>query len=390
MSFKFPHRQHGFTLTEILVAVAIGLISTVVIFKALQNSNIVSKNVNGGSDSNTTGLVGLYMVERDIRQAGYGLNDETIVGCNVHYQHSDLTLPTDINNGTAILAPAVVNTDASGNPMIRIAYAGYKNILHTRLTRNYNGGVQPITVVNNYGSETPGTVLLLGGYTKLPGQAFQVFTNSPSGANPNHTPCVIQELSRFVSPEMYMEPDTVTGKLNPATGHGIAMDQETKVFNLGSIAPADLGQPSNIPVWNEYRVNKASATLEVKNLFLEDTYRTVANNIVDMYADYIMRDGTETDAEPTSTQEWNNVVGIRMALLSRSTSPDYSKGTVCRTDPTNVDSITQPGSGALTTSYLDTAGNAIQFTLNNTNDAFCYRYKIHESRVMMRNTVWRP
>ena len=394
--------QKGFTLTEVMVAVAIGLISSVVIFKAMQSSNIINTAVGGGADSTTNGQIALYSIERDIRMAGYGMNEQSAVGCRVIYTNSNLTLPTDIVNNNAILAPvslSVINgsnlqtlTDAQNNPTIRVAYAGLKFVANSRLTRDFNGGNQPLAITNQFGFTDPGTVLLLTG---------------PAAPTVSMTPCMTRQVTGVSGSDIFIQASPAFPLNNAA---GVAMtnsrDIEYKVFSMGSLAAANLNVPANIPNWNEYRVNRANATLEVRNLFTTTDFTTVANNIADMYVDYLLADGTvqasnaktqtlkdSTTNDLSVSRGWNNIVGVRVALLSRGSAPDYSQGSICKTEPTNAKTVTPPTSPTLQPNFLDNAGNLVApFVLNTTinPDAHCYRYRVHQSVIMMRNMTWRP
>ena len=396
--------QKGFTLTEVMVAVAIGLISSVVIFKAMQSSNVINTAVGGSADSTTNGQIALYSMERDIRMAGYGLNEQSAVGCRVRYTNSNLTLPTDIVNNNAIMAPvslSVINgsniqtlTDASNNPMLRVAYAGSKFVANSRLTRDFNGGNQALALTNQYGFTDPGTVLLLTG---------------PAAPTASMTPCMTRQVTDIdTSGTDILIQASPAFPLNNAAGVAMtnSLDIEYKVFSIGSLAAANLSVPANIPNWNEYRVNRANATLEVRNLFTTTNYTTVASNIADMYVDYLLADGTvqasnaktqtlkdSTTNDLSVSSGWNNIVGIRVALLSRGSAPDYSQGSICKTEPTNAKTVTPPTSPTLQPNFLNNAGNLVApFVLNTTinPNAHCYRYKVHQSVIMMRNMTWRP
>ena len=74
-------RQNGMTLVEILVAVAIGMIGIVIITQAYLTSDNFNRSTLGESGAQTNGLIGLYTIERDVRNAGYGIADSAALGC---------------------------------------------------------------------------------------------------------------------------------------------------------------------------------------------------------------------------------------------------------------------------------------------------------------------
>lgn len=76
-TMSFPSsssRGHrGFSLVELLVAVLIGLVATLVITQTFQFFEGRKRATTGGADVLTNGAVALYLMERDLRQAGYGM-----------------------------------------------------------------------------------------------------------------------------------------------------------------------------------------------------------------------------------------------------------------------------------------------------------------------------
>ncbi len=398
----YRHRQHGFTLTEILVGIAIGLFSILVMYKALQSSNVVSSNVSGGADSSVNAQIALYLLERDILMAGYGINHANAVGCNIAYSNDNVTLPTDITGGQAIFAPVsgsrlnggniVQLRDANDWPLLRVAYAGNKYVANAKLTRDVNGANQPLTVTNAYGMDTPGNVLLI--------------TANPDMGNAL-TGCMIRQTTGTTSNEIQIAAGGGAG-MNNSTGLSMQNYQtnDYKVFNIGSVAGVNANLPANWPMWNEYRVNPLTATLEVRNLFMETAYRPVAQNVIDMRVEYVLTDGTiqqmgdriqamkdGTSNNLGTSAGWNRITGVRVALLTRSTAPDYSKGAACRTNPNDANTITQPNSPELQSKFRTNTGALVApFVLDRTRvpEAHCYRYKIQESIITMRNMTWRP
>ena len=392
-------KQHGFTLTEILVAVAIGLIGTLVVFKALQSTNIVAKNTSGGADAATVGSIALYSLERDIRVAGYGINDSRLIGCKVLMQNASMALPADIaantlTAGTAAFAPAIiVGTQAA--PTLRVAYAGGRTIVSTKLTQAQSGtSNEAIRVINLYGLKDASTIVILA----------EANTAAPVVSPPQGKPCTIAQTSKTFTSSLDLDLMTVNGGLSPfsaPSGSGQTYLLEGRVYNLGSLSVADSLIPANIPVWKEFRVDPATETLQEKNIFTSSTFTTIAPNVSAMYVDYVMRDGSTRLGFPILDPVGNtisdlptlrNVVGLRVSLLTRNALPDYSKGSDCK-NPANVNAttvVTPQNSQTLSTGFQTSNGSDVRFVLNKTNNAnaFCYRYKTVSTTVMMRNMIW--
>ena len=65
-------RARGFSLVEILVGVAIGIVGMLVIFKTIATWDTHTRSTAAGSDAQTTGSLAMFNLERDIKQAGQG------------------------------------------------------------------------------------------------------------------------------------------------------------------------------------------------------------------------------------------------------------------------------------------------------------------------------
>lgn len=65
--------QSGFTIIELMVGMVIGLIATVVIMQTFSNFEGNKRSTTGISDAQTNGSIGLYMIQRELQFAGYGI-----------------------------------------------------------------------------------------------------------------------------------------------------------------------------------------------------------------------------------------------------------------------------------------------------------------------------
>src|SRR6267378_3835863 len=81
----FRHRvsERGFSMVELLVAMLIGLIGMIIIFQVFQVSEGIKRSTTSGGDAQQNGVIALYSIERDFKNAGMGFNDTTFVGCNI-------------------------------------------------------------------------------------------------------------------------------------------------------------------------------------------------------------------------------------------------------------------------------------------------------------------
>jgi len=70
---NLQNRQHGFTLVELLVGLVIGLIATLVIMQTFSSFEGNKRSTTGISDAQTSGSIGLFMIQRELQFAGYGI-----------------------------------------------------------------------------------------------------------------------------------------------------------------------------------------------------------------------------------------------------------------------------------------------------------------------------
>lgn len=63
----------GFSLIEVLVGMVIGLIGVLVMFQLLTVSQAQRRTTSSSGDAQQNGMIALYLLEHDVRQAGYGI-----------------------------------------------------------------------------------------------------------------------------------------------------------------------------------------------------------------------------------------------------------------------------------------------------------------------------
>lgn len=68
-----PRFVSGFSLIELMIAMVIGLIATVVIMQTMAGFEGDKRGTTGTSDSQTNANISLFSIAREVKQAGYGL-----------------------------------------------------------------------------------------------------------------------------------------------------------------------------------------------------------------------------------------------------------------------------------------------------------------------------
>jgi len=150
------------------------------------------------------------------------------------------------------------------------------------------------------------------------------------------------------------------------------------------------------PVAISYSVDSGTGELLAVNTIRSGTASVVAEGIVQLQAEYgkdttATADGQvdvwETTA-PTTADGWSRVLALRMAIVARSALPEKPAADgICRdindpTDPTKL--VTDP------TRRLKWAGGGINLTYltSASIDWTCYRYRVFETLVPLRNQIW--
>src|SRR3970040_922928 len=81
-------RSRGFSLVELLVAAAIGIIASLAIFQVFAVFEGQKRTTTSGGEAQTSGTLALFTVERELRQAGYGVNNLEFLGCQIQGRDS--------------------------------------------------------------------------------------------------------------------------------------------------------------------------------------------------------------------------------------------------------------------------------------------------------------
>jgi type IV pilus assembly protein PilW len=174
----------------------------------------------------------------------------------------------------------------------------------------------------------------------------------------------------------------VTSRFNPGAGLGVVYAgagtaNATRVFNLGNLYDTN---GSSMPVYNTYAIT--NGTLTVASAFSPNPATAVADNIVHMRALYGMDDGIGSgtpgdgivDRYITGTPDWRYVLAIKLAVVARSALPEKPSGGAAAVCDTTVNPV--PWSGGT-------------FDVSADLNWKCYRYRVFETTVPLRNWIWK-
>jgi type IV pilus assembly protein PilW len=355
-------RETGMSIVEMMVAVAIGMIGIIIIMQAYLTGETFNRATLGEGSTQTNGLMTLYTIEREMRTAGYGINTTTALNCgNLRWHYSgqySANLAGSLPNVT--LAPVLITVDASASVPDQI----------TIMYSSKNERMLP-TAISTFNSSGPARVTVDG----LPGFATGDYVVLAASAG-----CSLVRVTSTVSASQTINFAT-TDAHNPATWspkypNYIANDQ---VVNLGD------------PQYRTYYVENGKLRMNAVQLQQGASVPVdIVDYVVDLRAVYAKDNGAGTGTAndgvvdeytnvlPTTPAEWQQVIGVKVAVLVRNSN--YEK----------------PDAGATSCSATTVRPTWSQGTFrapavtDPTSQDRCYRYQVFETTIPLRNMIWRP
>jgi type IV pilus assembly protein PilW len=367
-------RTGGFSLVEIMVGIAIGLIGALVIMQVSAIFEGRKRTTTGGADAQINGSAALHTVERDVRKAGYGISVPGAVGCAVrrYFGGAELTAPV------FSLTPVEITKGAGGRPDAIRTIASSKDgwSVPNRITSDHPAQGGSLFLNTTLGMDAgdmlvayePGRTCTLMQATEVDSADVEVVHAATSPWNPDGASSVF-----------------------PADGYSI----EALVFNLGSVSDRtySIDGNSNLLLTEHVSASNTNTTRalasDIVHLQAEYGFDTRAGTIADLRVDTwsgVMIDADSSGSVGDSGDK-GRIAAVRMAVVSRSAIVEKP-----RADGTCDITISAaiPGRAANSPSW---AGGAIDVSRNpdgtpNPNWQ-CHRYKVHETVTPLRNLIWR-
>ena len=326
-------QQAGFTLIELMVGLVIGLIASLVVMQTFSEFEGNKRSTTGTSDAQTSGSIGLYMVQRELQFAGYGIPmmSGTMPAVNlkpyevIYKDNSALTqAQIDANRVTEeanyLIKVAADKTFVSGGSVYSALKCNFPADLAVDADNNAATAeilksdiVNPVTVVNGavsdsiiirYGDTTRGA--LATNISKTLGVAPTVLVNNNLGCRPDDTVLIVNPVDPSDTAVCDITKITSTlAELNSA--------QHDRV-KLASLAAIDAGSI-------EQRLtclgNVREITFDVNANQLRRTNQTtgvqepVLNEIVSLQAQYGISASPNSEiVDPSNLGSWVNATGV--------------------------------------------------------------------------------
>ncbi len=428
-------RQRGFSLVEILVGILIGMIGIVVIFQVLAVAEERKRNTTTGSDAQSAGSIGLYLLQRDAQLAGYGFGTahSQHMGCMVHVYDKDR--PTESAAGALDfpLAPAVITQGAGGaadtiafvkgNPTYSVTHRFFKlkdpavkdSALVVQLGRV---GLDWGNVLVMAGTPDKGTTTGLKDCALIQTTHLPKLTTLPPGntdevlhltgyQDVNDMPLSQLPGGATTQPKFNNGSYPTATEFSAPDGYLYDLGKQPRRTIWSVCSDASIADANNVPCFGNAQFRNK---LVVKDTLFDFPTEEAADGIINLQAEYGIDQNNDdmiaanewTTSPPDTTQaanplslcnatrpSWRCVRAIRVALLARSAffdktacspNPQWSAGAggaLTRTDfvMTNVD-------GA-----ADTFGNCGE-TPPSPNNWRHYRYRVYETVIPLRNMIW--
>lgn len=423
------YRNRGFGLVEIMVGLALGLLCILVVMQVGSVFEQNKRDTTSGGDAQTNGALALYILEREIRSAGSGMTEgepqkyPPLAGCTTRVfdgtanylvptanAASDSTIVNPLITSDVRLAP-VIATDGGGglSDSLTVAYGTALITAPYTLTGNFNPAADSAISLASTAGIRPNDMVALVQSAGTPITGNYIATST----------CTLQQATAVTPDTLSITPGT---RYNKNGGNGLpAFTDDARLYNLGQL---------NLVT---YRVNANNGELVADitkfgsdNAGVAAVNRTdfspIMSGIVNMQVQYGIDTGNpggatladckanttdnplttaEADAivdnwvDPTGTWVNSGVAGtpsqfdlrriraIRIGLVARSgvknmidaAGNKIDNGASCAT--TTVAPVISWG-----------AGQAMTPDLTGDPDWRCYRYKVFQTTVPVRNALW--
>ncbi len=410
-------RLAGFTLVEIMIGLLIGVIGIVVIMQVFAVSEGFKRTATSGTDAQVNGSLALYLLQRDVRLAGYGLNTFIPVGCSsIVVWNNSLGSSSNMRLVPFEINPAGVPAGDANTDTILVSYGNSDNFVGGVPADQLASVTDPFSPTQNRDGFRAGDL---------------VIGVQPGGGPGGTTSCVLHELTGVPGANGSCGAPTTGSLLNHGTTAYKSANAGCATVTPTHNASGGITDPGGSPVPKLTQANGAAlynlggspqikvyavrgGNLTVCDMVSADcsntaNYTVLVNGIVSMRAIYgqdfagsppagssMLGDGTLdrwSRAALASTNDISRTLAVALEITARSGLKEKpATGTTCDTTP----NAARPDRGqsqdwyqpyaALASGSL--AGAQIDLSTVST-DWQCYRYKLFQTSVPLRNMIWR-
>jgi type IV pilus assembly protein PilW len=333
--------QAGFTLVELMVGLAIGLLATVVIIQVMSVFDAQRRSTTGSADAQTNGGIALHTITRDMQMAGYPLFPST----DSPLECTTLTFGA---TGIASISPVTI-TDGAVSDTITIRYGSSamggvpSQITATgpvTIGSTLGCNVGDITLVNTGPTCAMSSVTAVGSVTTL---TLQNTTGAVAGAS-------LACLGAW---------NEITYAVNSTTGN---LERTSTVS--GAAAPA---VPSVVGVVN-----------------LQAQYGISGTGNSNQVTQWVNATGTTWGAAGLTAANRKRIKAVRIAVVSRNENLATSDVTVTCSSTT----VATPAPTGLCAWAGSSTSPAPSIDLSADANWKRYRYRVFDTTIPLRNVIW--
>ena len=388
LSHSGPVLQRGFSIVELMVSVVIGMLALMFATRMITGGESTRQAALGGSDSMQNGMLALYSMSNDATQAGFGLNDPILAGCDTLFNDKRGYTLAQANRDSAViqpLAPVVITNGAKSDTISLYSGSSLTGTGTVRIVGDYTAGTSVTLDSEPYGFRANDVIVVAPEARDAKCSLAQVSVTPSAGAT--------TKILRF---------DTgADQRFNSGDLNADYKANATRIFNLG---------PGDKLAFHTWSVKDGFLQLRATDLANSGaTATTIADNLVSIKAQYgfdtrptasfnpetgatvTKWSSTMIDADNDTVNggagDFQRIVAVRLAVVARGKAPQRpAPGAACNATPAaiSVFGSEQPKgvTPAPVTLDLAIAGDTVDWN--------CYEYRVFETIVPIRNAAWRP
>ena len=339
-------RQRGFTLMEMMVGITLGLLGMLAVTEALITFNASRNATTQTMESQNDGTMALYLLERDLIQAGYGLM--TIQDCAVINWYYNSALQTPLAT-----LPVSITDGGIASDSLAVQYANPSTgIPATTISQSQLGFADNLFVASIVGVAVNDLVV-----ADVSGTCTLYSVTAVNNANSSllHTANAYNPTS------------------DPGAGWNLVQVSNT-LANLGTDPTLNLSSR-----FVSRRLSVSPTGLSVGD-FPSYGNSTLVDGIVYMKAQYGRDTNGDGAVDTWSSGAWipdnttsNQVIAVRIGVVARSQEKI---------------SVLSPTAIPLLPELKDTVGTVIGARVDYTPADTAYRYKAYSTIIPLRNVIW--
>lgn len=379
-SIRIRHAHRGFSLVEIMVGVAIGLVGLLVIFKTVAIWDSHTRSATSGGDAQVAGTLAMFNIERDIKLAGmgFGTAPATEMGCQV-----DATDTTGRGAFNFRLYPVLIAEGAGNAPDTLTVLYGNSSFISSR--EEFTGSTAAGKQLPRRNGFREGDMAVVAGV--------------PAGI-PAVPPCALVQITGNTNPDTYTLDHANGGFVaDPAYGAASAASRFNDVAGTPGYSTGGIYSLGPGPQLNVWQVANGRSLQRIDFLRDPATPFDVADGVVSVKAIYgldIDTDNRVTGACPgpewttTPPTDWTTVRAIRVAILIRSSQFERSADATASAAVSAAVTTANPSwsCGNFLMTNVDGGLDSFSDTQSNPNNWRYYRYQVYEKVIPLRNMIW--